>query len=251
VRSIVSCITYALFCPANSSHILYARHNSTPQALDGTNTTLAVKMKLLLLCCWLCQIVNLLAAFNLRVLGTGSKGIGHGPGRARVRPRLHHLSLRMGLNSALSAPPTTTVPIIGSAAHSYSPFEADCDNNSNSDVHKFCDTESATKLGFLGEANTPTETTAPTTVDDNNNNCKQADIDMLPLTTTEQFRAHYGCAKSVWGDWSPHATRKFYKQHLPRCLLTDGAFNLTLEERARIAAASRNALRAYTRERCR
>jgi hypothetical protein len=67
VRSIVSCITYALFCPANSSHILYARHNSTPQALEGTNTTLAVKMKLLLLCCWLCQIVNLLAAFNLRV----------------------------------------------------------------------------------------------------------------------------------------------------------------------------------------
>jgi hypothetical protein len=60
----------------------------------------------------------------------------------------------------------------------------------------------------------------------------------------------YGAPKSFWGEWSCTETRRFYRQQLPVSLQSDGVLGLSLEERARIAAQARHALRLYARERC-
>jgi hypothetical protein len=41
----------------------------------------------------------------------------------------------------------------------------------------------------------------------------------MPLATVEEYRDRFGTVKSIWGDWSPQQTRKFYKEHLPKVLL--------------------------------
>ena len=71
-----------------------------------------------------------------------------------------------------------------------------------------------------------------------------------PPISISSLRRRFGATTSIWGDWTPHETRLFYKQQLPRALQIDGALGLSLEERAKIASANRHALRIYARERC-
>lgn len=71
-----------------------------------------------------------------------------------------------------------------------------------------------------------------------------------PPTSVEELRRRYGTSKSILGDWSCKETRRFYRQQLPVSLRLDGVLGLSLEERARIAAEARHALRIYSRERC-
>jgi hypothetical protein len=66
--------------------------------------------------------------------------------------------------------------------------------------------------------------------------------------TIESLRRRYGHRKSVLGDWSLKETRKFYQLHT-KSLQVDTSLG-SLEERARIAAEARIALRLYARERC-
>ena len=79
---------------------------------------------------------------------------------------------------------------------------------------------------------------------------KTADHYACPPTSIEQLRRRYGTSKSFWGEWSCSETRRFYRQQLPVSLQIDGMMGLSLEERARLAAEARHALRIYTRERC-
>ena len=71
-----------------------------------------------------------------------------------------------------------------------------------------------------------------------------------PPTSVEELRRRYGTSKNILGDWSCKETRRFYRQQLPVSLRLDGVLGLSLEERARIAAEARHALRIYSRERC-
>lgn len=71
-----------------------------------------------------------------------------------------------------------------------------------------------------------------------------------PPTSLDALRRRYGSSKSIWGEWSCTETRRFYRQQLPVSLRMDGVMGLSLEERARLAAEARHALRVYARERC-
>jgi hypothetical protein len=71
-----------------------------------------------------------------------------------------------------------------------------------------------------------------------------------PPTTIDELRRRYGRSQSIWGEWTCAETRRFYRQQLPVALQMDGVMGLSLEERARIAAEARHALRVYARERC-
>ena len=71
-----------------------------------------------------------------------------------------------------------------------------------------------------------------------------------PPTAVEELRRRHGAPRSVWGEWSCAQTRQFYRQQLPVALQIDGVMGLSLEERARLAAEARHALRVYARERC-
>ena len=68
-----------------------------------------------------------------------------------------------------------------------------------------------------------------------------------PPQTIEELRKRYGDSKN---EWSIYDTRQFYKQQLPRALQVDGFLGLSLEDRAKLAARSRNVVRKYARERC-
>lgn len=68
-----------------------------------------------------------------------------------------------------------------------------------------------------------------------------------PPQSIDELRKRYGDGKN---EWSVYETRQFYKQQLPRALQVDGFLGLSLEERAKMAARSRNVIRRYARERC-
>lgn len=139
-------------------------------------------MKLFLLLCWLSNVANLLAAFNLQSsvrhrICTACKF--HPQGRGTLyRPRVH---LPFARNQNIVA-------------------------SLNGDI---LDQQRFTRQ------NDSKDSAAPNAVSVLQRNAS----DLPVLTTIESFREKYGSAKSVWGDWSPRQTRRFYKNHLPRALL--------------------------------
>lgn len=49
-----------------------------------------------------------------------------------------------------------------------------------------------------------------------------------PPVTVETLRKQFGTRRSVWGDWSAHETREFYKSQLPTALQGTGSPFLSL-----------------------
>jgi hypothetical protein len=233
-------------------------------------------MKVLLVCCALIQIVNLLAAFNLKASNPQEALVLHVP-RAFSRSSRGAIS-RLSLNSGPRIGRTERL-FVGCASYARGDLESRLFGNENSFSFNFNDrirdsdaaAESVPSSASDCSANVAVSklSDGPTSaLAEKASNTEDADgAANLPLATIEEFRARFGTAKSIWGDWSPPATRKFYKEHLPKSLLgtcvmlikslvsrmfsVDGIWNLTLEERAKLAATSRHALRMYTRERCR
>lgn len=167
-------------------------------------------MKLLLLCCAVIQVVNLLGAFHIGL--PVQRGI-HNNVRTSFRGHRKRLSWSRLAHCSGGAANLLVDRAGDESCRLY--------GNANSFSFNF-NNDKVSEPVATSEAAAKISDTLKNALIDAASSIRNTGINsdaVLPPITIEEFRAKYGTAKSIWGDWSPPATRKFYKDHLPRALL--------------------------------